>query len=211
MFVWKSHSHPFLPTDLRADQVVRLAAHLKATKINSNTKWTQTDPLPQKTPPTTTTVGSDATVPGIYISTVQMLTATVHAELACVLRMPKSDTSSMIIELTFKAIPYEAMLQVFPSCETHHSPDGAVTTGLIRSMGTLDSTIKMEQNMAHGLGCCKLVLPDTALVGRSILAFAPTFQIWTKVTEFGALETMLSCYLVILDESGELREPPNKT
>ena len=145
------------------------------------------------------------------MSMLSMLRATVYAELGGVLKMPKSTTASMKIELSFKAIPYEAMLAIFPSAETLVSPEGNVTIGLIRSMATLNTEMNMESVLVHGKGCCKLAIPETALVGRSVLSFAPTWQIWSRTAQSGALETMLSGFLVILDESGELRNPPNHT
>ena len=146
---------------------------------------------------------------GIFFSQISMLSATVYTELGNVLRMPRSTTASMVIELAFKAIPYEAMIQLFPGSETHQAPTGNVTTGLTRSMYALNDQIQMENVLVHGKGCCKLVLPDAALVGRSILSFAPTLTIWSKTADSGALETILTCFLVIMDEGGSLRTPPD--
>jgi len=98
----------------------------------------------------------------------------------------------MEIELHFPALPYDAVHAIFPAAETLTSPDSAVTTGLIRSMQQLNETIVMEQSIPHGKGACKLVLPDTALVGRSILSFAPTWQLWSGTSEDGSLRTMIT-------------------
>ena len=110
-----------------------------------------------------------------------MLEATVYAELATVLRMPTAPSESrnptMQIKLSFKAIPYDAMVELFPVAETMTSPSGAVTTGLIRNMHTPNQQINMEKVLPHGKGCCKLVLPETAMVGRSVLSFSPNWQI----------------------------------
>ena len=179
-------------------------------KIAQHSKSTQTEVSPPQMT-TRASVGVDATQPGMFFSMVSMLKATVYAELATHLRMPNSERAAMQIEITFKAVPYDALLAIFPEAETHHSPDGRVTTGLVRSMYSLNTQLEMESVIPHGKGCCKLVLPDSALVGRSILSFTPTWQIWSKISETGALETLLSGYLVILDESGEMRTPPNHT
>lgn len=56
------------------------------------------------------------------------------------------------------------------------------------------------------------MLPTTALVGRSLLAYMPPFQVWCKTdAESGAVMSILTGWIVILDESGELRTPPNHT
>ena len=158
---------------VRADQLLHLAAQLHKTRLEKNTKATQTPPTSTCSTPTTLSVGTDTTMPGIYISMVPMLSATVFAELANVLRMPQSDTATMQIELSYKAIPFEALLQVFHQAEPHWAADGMVATGLIRSMNVLNDQLKLENHLVHGRGCCKLVIPNSALVGRSILAMAP--------------------------------------
>ena len=201
--------HLLLPTTLRAEKLERVGAQLRAQRLAGLNKATQTG-SPIQTKSTATDMGSE--IESIFISSTSMLRATVYSELANYLRMPKSETSAMQIELSFKAIPYAAMLQVFPAAETHISPDRQVTIGLIRSMEVLNHEMKMETVLPHcGMGCCKLVLPETALVGRSVLSFAPTWQIWSKTHPSGVLETMLSGFLVILDESGEMRTPPDHT
>ena len=190
---------------MRAERLERLGEKLKAQRLDRVSTGTQTGL------PSTRSVSVEATASTFFISEVSMLRATVYAELSNVLRMPKSETSSMVIELSFKGIPYQAMLQIFSTAETHKSPEGDVTTGLIRSMAQLNQEIQMETVLAQGMGCCKLVLPGDALVGRSVLSFAPTWTIWSKTAPSGAVETILSGFLVILDESGMMRTPPNHT
>lgn len=180
---------------------------MRSQRLSRNSTATQTVSPPQ----VSTAVGADADLPGIYFSEMGMLKATVRAELANVLKMPKSLTSSMKIELNFKAIPFSAMVRLFSGAETHTSPEGNVMVGLIRCMELLNDSMHMEEVLQNGMGCCKLVVPESALVGRSVLSFAPTWQIWSKASESGALETIISGFLVILDESGEMRTPPDHT
>ena len=92
--------------------------------------------------------------------------------------------------------------------ERHASPDGWTETGFVRSMERLNNLITMPEAM-FGVGCCKLVLPPDARVGRAILSFAPTWQVWCSVDPATlACQAVLSGWLVVLEESGQLRTPP---
>ena len=84
-----------------------------------------------------------------------------------------------------------------------------MAVAVIRGMDDLFDSIAMETlpHMQHGLGCTKLVLPNSALVGRTLLSFAPTFRIRTVLLH-GVLTSLILCWMVMLDEGGTMQIPP---
>ena len=79
-------------------------------------------------------------------------------------------------------------------------------------MAKLNSMLEMDELLDHGLGCGKLVMPAGARVGRTLLSFAPPMQIWCQEKRGSkVLQVVITAWLVLLDESGELRSPPNHT
>ena len=147
-----------------------------------------------------------------FVAPLSSLRSTLRGLMRQVLRMPSSAEAAMDVRLELQGIPASAFRCVYPEAVWLTSPDGSVETGLVRSMTTLNNMISMEHDLEHGLGCCKLVLPAEARVGRAIIAFAPTWQVWCRQDpETLACRAVISSWMVILDESGELRTPPNHT
>ena len=116
----------------------------------------------------------------------------------------------MDVRLELNGVPAAGLRLIYPEAEWLTSPDGSTETTLVRSMEQLNRLVVMDRELDHGRGCCKLVLPADARVGRAILAFAPVWQVWCKQDpESLAYHSVISGWLVVLDESGELRTPPN--
>ena len=147
-----------------------------------------------------------------FLTSTSSMRSTLYRELGSRLKMPNSLEAHMAVKVDFPGIPATGWKELFPSLEWHLSEDGATEVGMTLDPDILNQALSMERCSHYGLGCCKLVLPGSALVGRSCLAFVPPFQVWcNSETESGALQSILTAYLVILDESGELRTPPNHT
>ena len=53
-------------------------------------------------------------------------------------------------------------------------------------MEQLNQMLPMGSFLTHGVGCCKLILPESALVGRALIGFSPIFQIWCKAYPSGS-------------------------
>ena len=148
-----------------------------------------------------------------FLTSSSSLRSTMYRELGNRLKMPNSMEAHMAVKVEFPGIPASGWKSLFPKLEWHLSPDGLTEVGVTLSPQVLNQALSMERIHAQAIGCCKLALPATALVGKSVLAFMPPFQVWcqTDAAESGSLQSILTAYLVILDESGELRTPPNHT
>jgi hypothetical protein len=151
-----------------------------------------------------------------HLSTIsaRTLRASLYRELANRMKIPNSLTADMQIRVEFPGVPPGAWKTVFPEPRTQWltSPDGATQTGLILSMSDLNLALRMENRITDtGLGCTRLHSPPTAFVSRTLISFTPPMQIWCKTEEDGAVSSMMTCWMVLLDESGELRAPPNHT
>jgi hypothetical protein len=133
-----------------------------------------------------------------------------YRELGNRLKMPNSLEAHMEMKVDFPGITATGWRTIFPSFEWHVSEDLSTQVGLMLNPAGLNQALSMNVVNLEAVGCSKLVLPATALVGRSVLAYAPPFKVWCKEdAESGAVLSILTGFLVILDESGELRTPPN--
>ena len=143
----------------------------------------------------------------------QTVRQTLYRELANRLKMPCSLTAEMRVVMDFPGIPAPAWKMVFPppTTEWMTSEDGETQTGLLLSMAELNNTIDMKMRLAcnHVIGCTRLHLPPSAQVGKTLISLAPPLQIWIKKEPDGAVSSMVTCWIVLLDESGDLRTPPN--
>ena len=151
---------------------------------------------------------------GQFITDARVLRATVRAQLKSHLRMPGGDNASMKIILEYHSIPMMAWRMLFRanSVEWHSRRDSkkSTHTGLIKSPRLLNTLLNMGAAFQYGMGACRLVVaPSSGATGRSVIAFVPMLQIWHESTSDGAMQSMLTCFLVVIDESGEMRTPPN--
>ena len=116
------------------------------------------------------------------------------------------------MRMGLQGVPAAPFKLIFPEADWLVSPDGFTETGLVRSMAKLNSMLEMDELLDHGLGCGKLVMPAGARVGRTLLSFAPPMQIRCQEKRGSkVLQVVITAWLVLLDESGELRSPPNHT
>jgi hypothetical protein len=134
-----------------------------------------------------------------------------YVQLGSRLKMPNSLEAHMEVKVEVPGIPACGWRTIFPSFQWHVSEDSLTEVGMTLEPTVLNQALSMATCSPQAVGCSKLVLPATALVGRSLLAYVPPFQVWCKrEAESGAMQSILTGYMVILDESGELRTPPNK-
>ena len=149
---------------------------------------------------------------GQYMTDIRCLRATVRGQLKSHLRMPTTESASMKVNITFLSTPLMAWKMPYgkDSFEWHSTRTRmeSVHVGLLQSPRKLNETLDMGKNMQYGNGSCKLAVPEKG-VARSIISYAPTFEVWHKAQIDGTMESVLSGFLVILDESGEMRTPPN--
>ena len=167
--------------------------------------------------PSLTTEQMTETLSRYHLSVIsaRTLRATLCRELATRMKIPNSLNAEMKLVMDFPGISATAWRTVFPEGNSTWmtSPDGQTETGLILSMAELNSALKMEKYLEDkwGMGCTRLHLPATGYVARTLISFSPPWQIWSRKEEDGAISSIITCWMVLLDESGELRTPPNHT
>ena len=152
-----------------------------------------------------------------YLTDRRCLLASVKKLLATHLRMPGGPSAThatLQVTIPFHTIPLAGWKALFPqnTMEWHVDvkPQKVTSVGLIMdpwkvmSHSVLDLTARLE----HAIGCCKAVVPPKGEV-KSVLAYTPPFKLWHQAAKNGEMESILSANVCILDESGELRTPPN--
>ena len=184
------------------------------TVVKTTNTSTQTDPWVAPAPEMTLEVTRDSSRRlGQYMTDIRCLRATVRDQLKSHLRMPTTESACMKVNISFLSTPLMAwkMLYGKDSFEWHSTRTKTESThvGLLQSPRKLNQTLDLGKNMQYGNGSCKLVVPEKG-VAKSIISYAPTFQVWHKAKADGTMESVLSGFLVILDESGEMRKPPDQ-
>ena len=151
---------------------------------------------------------------GQFITDARCLRATVKSELKTHLRMPSTQSATMHVTVAFHAIPLMAWKMLFPkgSFEWHSERTQLKSThvGLIMCPFKLNNILDLGTVITYGKGSTKLMVgADGKGAARSMLGYAPPFKVWHQACADDTMQSMLSCYMVILDESGELRTPPD--
>ena len=151
---------------------------------------------------------------GQFLTDARVLRASVRTLMKSHLRMPGTTTAAMELRLDFSSLPLMAWRMLFEqdSFEWHsqRGPTKSTHVGIIRSPRQLNSLLDMGRQIEFGIGSCRLVVPPgTGQVGRSVIGYVPTFQLWHQALSDGTMTSVLTAFLVILDESGEMRTPPN--
>ena len=163
--------------------------------------------------PTIDSTRENARKLGQFTTDARCLRATVKDCLKAHLRMPSSANASMQVTMPFSAIPLMAWKMLYPKgiIEWHseRTKDKSTHVGLILCPQVLNTALDLGTMMYYGKGCTKLVVPPDGGAARSMIGYAPPFKIWHQASANGTMQSMLSAYLVILDESGEMRTPPN--
>ena len=149
---------------------------------------------------------------GHYTTDIHCLRATLRRELQTHLKMPSSVNPSLEVNIPFKAVPLAAWKMLFGSAVQWHERKTKTVytfTGLITDPKVLNSTkaLDLQEIVPYCLDMCKLVFPSSSREARSMLSYAPAFTIWHQTKSDGTMESMISCKMIILDESGETRTP----
>lgn len=154
---------------------------------------------------------------GYFVTEKRSLLMTLKKHLRTHLKMPSMQNATMHITIPFSTIPVNAWMALFPSSmmEWHQQQENMKNTftGLmldpmkVMTCPTLDLSTVMDN--AHGP--CKAVLQSSSNSGaQSVLSYVPPVQLWHQARSDGTMESMVSLFMVVLDESGELRTPPNQ-
>ena len=166
-------------------------------------------PLLRAPAPTLGLLHANAKYLGQVCFPLAQIVATMKDNANKMLRMPKA-AASMVMEIAYPMVPFCALVAAFPSAEIFPEKDG-VQVALIRSMTGLWTDLELDDAAAHGKGCTRLVIADQEMCGRSLLSFTPVARLRTVTSKSGVVVTTLTCPFCILDESGELRTPKDKT
>lgn len=169
--------------------------------------------------PTITWLKYNARALDHFVTERRSLLMTLKKLLRSHLKMPSMQNASLHVTIPFNTIPGSAWMGLFPATmmEWHQQKEAGAKntfTGLMLDpmKVMLCKTLDLSELMSNAMGPCKAVVSPSGSGAQTILSYVPPIQLWHQARNYdGTMESMISLFMIILDESGEMRTPPNHT